>query len=459
MLGHKRKEIACAGLCLWLCHSCSSGSGTVYLDEIDRSGVRLGVTVGKITAFGSIFVDGTRFDTANTEISLNGIAVAESELRVGQVARIRGTREAATGSAETVAVDALLAGRLTLVDVLAKRLTVGGTTVVYNQSTVFKPDAAQLTNGQRVTVYGYEGVGATIEATRVETAAVSADLVLGVTSNVDSSNLRFFVRQTEVDYSSAELRGMSEVVEDARVRVTGEEQNGVLVAALVENVETAIAEDTEVEIEGVVTESLSNDEFSLGPDRIRIDSSTSFENGDAMNVVEGQELELTGHVEGALIRAVEITFVTEAATFLISFIDAVEGQTIDILGQSWTVDAETVLIDDTEESGQTFSVEDLRVGDWLKLDATTDRRIAKLKRIGAEDKTELHGEVTAVDPALGIVELSGVSVFVSSTAEYPEAGSQSVAEYLSSLTVGDGLKAEGRNDGSGTLNATKVEPL
>ena len=50
-----------------------------------------GMSTGTITNFGSVYVNGIKFDTSNASITVNGEEVSEDELHVGMISTIDGT--------------------------------------------------------------------------------------------------------------------------------------------------------------------------------------------------------------------------------------------------------------------------------------------------------------------------------------------------------------------------------
>src|SRR5882724_3235046 len=76
------------------------------------------LATGTITGFGSIYVNGVHFQTSSATIRKNGQTVAESQLAVGEVARVKGQKNATdgTGVADSIDVDESVVGPIAAID-------------------------------------------------------------------------------------------------------------------------------------------------------------------------------------------------------------------------------------------------------------------------------------------------------------------------------------------------------
>ncbi|HET7764107.1 MAG TPA: DUF5666 domain-containing protein, partial [Burkholderiales bacterium] len=67
-------------------------------------------SIGTITNFGSVFVNGVEFNTSGTTILLDDHPAAQSDLRVGMVVTVSGSRSGSSGSAARIDVDGAVRG-------------------------------------------------------------------------------------------------------------------------------------------------------------------------------------------------------------------------------------------------------------------------------------------------------------------------------------------------------------
>src|SRR5204862_8075520 len=132
------------------------------------------VTSGTITAFGSIFVNGVRYDVSAASLTKNDTSVAQSALSVGEVALVRGREDAQSGqgAADRVYVEDRVVGPTRAIDAAGRQLTVLGQTISVTASTSFGPgitpaDLTGLKMGDGIEVSGLAGTGGHIMATRI----------------------------------------------------------------------------------------------------------------------------------------------------------------------------------------------------------------------------------------------------------------------------------------------------
>ncbi len=145
------------------------------------------VTVGKIDAFGSVFVNGVEYATDGASYLVNGSSASDDgALSVGMVVRVKGSRDnQGKGTATEVRYDEEINGPAAAVavdpaDGTIKHFMIFGQPVVANATTVFKGDNgasygfADLADGDHVEVSGdYDGDA--LIATFIELKGAGAD--------------------------------------------------------------------------------------------------------------------------------------------------------------------------------------------------------------------------------------------------------------------------------------------
>ena len=142
-------------------------------------------TVGTITGFGSVFVNGVEFETAGANISVDEADAAESNLKVGMVVTVQGqvNPDGSTGTATSIQFSDELEGQVIsnsiiapdttgVIDIMGQQITITGTTVFESDVTGITT-IDQIVAGNIVEVSGTVTGPGSIEATRIEVKAAT----------------------------------------------------------------------------------------------------------------------------------------------------------------------------------------------------------------------------------------------------------------------------------------------
>lgn len=207
---------------------------------------RTGVSLGTIANFGSVVVNGVRYETSTAAFTIDDSPGSQSDLRVGQVVFISGTSDDnfATGSADSVSFDDNVEGPAQSIDLALGQLVVLGQTVIVGPDTSFDDSISPasldgLAVGDIVEVSGFVAANGDIAATRIELKPAGSQFeVHGIVSGLDTGTLQFSINALVVDYSAATLDGFpGGVISDGDfVEAKGDSlsPNGELLASKVE---------------------------------------------------------------------------------------------------------------------------------------------------------------------------------------------------------------------------------
>lgn len=194
---------------------------------------------GAITGFGSVIVNGIRWDDAAADVTDEfGATRTRPELALGMVVEIQGTADetAGTGVAGAIRVLSELRGPIAAIDRPAGRVVVLGTTVQSSAATAWADSTglASLGVGQQVEVWGYpDREAGVLRATRIEPITAPA---------------RPFVLRgpvAELDRAAGTLRVGAQRVDLRRVSpAPGQAAAASVLAALVDGATVAVAAST-----------------------------------------------------------------------------------------------------------------------------------------------------------------------------------------------------------------------
>jgi len=366
--------------------SCSGGeSGTGY-----QQGQ---TTVGEVTGFGSIYVNGIHFNTDSAAVEIDGNASDELNLSVGMIVKVVGTVNASRteGVANQIYMSTAIEGLVFANNYgTDNTINVMGQIVNISNDTHFNSSVPGIItvndlveNDTIVEVHGFTGgngeffatminvVGTGGTATEVKirgiiqsstgTTAGSTFLLGGITVQFDNSTvLEGGLQMTDL------VNGVFVAVESSNYSIG----MGQVLATKIEPVNEHEAEGTSYELEGIVTDitNIGSSEFSLNGQRVLFDLNTQFEGGTSADIQLATELEVKGVVQSdSSILASEIAFHAESDMGVEGLVTSIGTNTLTIDGATTVMVNElTSYIDDVDELNHTFHFNQITVGMQIK---------------------------------------------------------------------------------------------
>ena len=455
--------------------ACGGGSNS----STTSSGMQSVATLGTITAFGSVYVNGVRYDVGTAILKKNGRSVTQSGLAVGEVALVQGHQNLQTGQgdASSVEVEDNVVGPIASIDTMANRLTVLGQTVDVTASTSFGEgispgDLTGLAVGDAIEVSGFTGADGAIAATRIARADADEKLqVLGTVAGLDATAHIFMINGLTVDYSTAMLSGFSaghpangdlvvargSVFDAAGVKLTAES---------LQPAETDLREMEDgghVEQEGLITRFASATDFDVGDLHVTTTADTLFEDGTASDLALNVRVEVRGMFDasGVLVAdRIEIDHIP--AIELEATVTAVDApnNTLTLLGVTVTVDANTRYEDQSSAQVQLFTLQDVNVGDTVEVrgfesPAGSGAVLAsKLERKPPSTEVEVRGPFAPTTPPQFMILGITIDATNASFGDVEEEDSVNATDFYTKA-VGQIVEVRGTATGS-MVTATEV---
>ena len=273
---------------------------------------------GRITGFGSIIVDGVRYDdSAATFSDDDGGMRDRSAMRLGMVVEVQGGRiDPATARARAAAfvIRNEVEGPIEAVDAAAGTLTVLGQSLRVDASTVYEDVAglAGLSVGQLVEVYSLPGTDGRRLATRIDReSAMQRYTLRGRVASVDAEARTLRIGAATVSYANLALPRPPVAGQLVKVDLATVPVAGAWVATRMRDggLASRVADRNELEVEGRVSGFESLARFNVGG--VPVDASgpgVRFEDGARTALAEGVRVEVEGRmVDGVLVaRTVEL---------------------------------------------------------------------------------------------------------------------------------------------------------
>lgn len=453
--------------------SCTSGNDLAE-GGIEGTGIDDGISyasVGTVTGFGSIYVNGIHFQTDTSNVTVNHQSSNEDALKLGMVVQVFGTVDEATneGIAETVIYDQNLEGAITAIEVVdahSMQITVLGQTLLVEDTIEMEGTSfATLAIGNVIEVCGYVDNNDNLVATRIELVDVEyngeTSLELeGTIAALNTEQQQFKIKGQTIMYNNAQLDLMGESISTGmQVEVQGHEldENNHLIAdtITIKAVPSQFEKSAAMSIEGIVSGFQSFDNFYVNG--IKVDASSA-------KFIQGSKNQLSDDVKVIVKGSFEIdsgsTFKINATSirFDIKGDSKIQASVINIDSDSLTfnlsgVDVQTESFtsykDNKPGKNKYFHFDDLAVGDTIQARGSmiSDHFVATdIKRLnGNQNGVSINGYVTAMSSDQ--ITVLNTELDLSALDNWPT--------IVESIDIGDKVAIEGNYD-AGTIVVTQI---
>ncbi|GGY81132.1 DUF5666 domain-containing protein [Marinobacter zhanjiangensis] len=407
----------------------------------DTTASASGTSVGPVSGFGSVYVNGTYFNTDDLGGSItsdDGLSL-ESELEKGMILQVKADwdDDRNEGRASRVEYDDTLRGALTAFtwDEVENTgsLTVAGQTVVLDGRTVIKSvdDLATVAGAPanyRVRVSAWRQGDGSFRASFVGIRPVADRFtgddereteVEGVIADLDRDTRTFTINGLQVDYQLAEfdddLDGADDLRDGLVVEVEGYLSQGVLMAREIEGDDDGFDNDDDVEISGAIAGDYdaNTHQFMLNGVTVQVANGTEFDDGLGEDqLTDGLFVKVEGEYRDGLLYAEEIEAQGGDAE-LEGMIDSVNlaDDRMQVSGVTVAITINTLIEDDDDDDdddarSRTRDLESLAPGQYVEIegrqrsdDSGSYLEAFKIEREdddGEDDDAEVEGRVDEI---------------------------------------------------------------
>jgi hypothetical protein len=320
LAGAWRQVLFGAAVCAALLPGCGGGVGTGGTGSFSTS-----YSSGTITGFGSVIVNGVRFDDTAAVVEDNdGTRRTRDDLKLGMTVDIDSgpiTRAAAgdSASATRILVNSELRGPVGSVNVPGNSLTVMGQRVSVDVTTVFDDNLvgglAGLTPGALVQVYAvFDPALASYRASRIEPASASADWHLRgpLAAAADTVAVTLIVGSTTYSYAGASgVPASLAAGQFVRLTLVAGTAAGSFRVTRFGTALQAVADVDEVELKGLISSFTSINSFSVNGRPVDASATTTFTPANGAGLVLGARVKVEGTLRSGTLRAREVDLVTD----------------------------------------------------------------------------------------------------------------------------------------------------
>ncbi|MBN8487892.1 MAG: hypothetical protein J0M20_09255 [Burkholderiales bacterium] len=297
---------------------CGGGGGGGADDSGNTGGSNpvVSFTSGAISGFGSIIVNGVRFDdSAASILDDKGGRLSRDDLHLGAQVEIEGgsiDRSSGRATALTIRVGSELKGSVTAVNLGAQSLELLGQTVLVTSTTVFDDSLggglSAIRVGQLIEVHArYDAAQGAYVASRIEREDSSNEFKLrGMVSALDSAAKTFRIGSAVINFAA--VTSVPAGLADGawiRVRVQPAQVDGQWVATSLEDGRHRSGDDrSETEVKGFITAWTSATQFSV--DGMPVDASGAEFKDSRSAIVLGAFVEVEGALRDGVLIAREV---------------------------------------------------------------------------------------------------------------------------------------------------------
>jgi len=467
--------------------SCSGGGGGSSNEGGGGGGIGgTGVSArGSIDGFGSIFVNGIRYDTSNANISLDDNSATEDMLALGMVVNVQGTlnSDGVTGTATTITYDDDVQGPVTSLSLSTdgNQLTfsVLGISVVANRtSTVFDDVTfASLANNDLVEVSGLvNGVGDLI-ASRIERKDnfipdTSEIELKGVVTNASLTSFTlagFYTVNIDGATDLSDLQG-GNVTNGLQVEVKGtlNSAGDTISANRIKDEDDffggANNNNIEVSLEGIITNFNSVADFEVAG--IPVNASNALSVPSSLVLTNNLPIEVEGNIVNGVLIATEIE-IEEGSIEISAPVQSVNlsSNTITVIfAGAQTIDVQTnnqTRLDDDTDVEDVLTIDEINTNDFLEisayLESNGDVIATEIKRDETDDQ-ELQAPVESITSGVDIT-LLGITFPVDGGTDYENANDTPITaiQFFNSVSVGSLVKIQDNEPSDGTADEVEFE--
>lgn len=272
------------------------------------------VYAGPISGFGSVIVNGMRFDTVGARLSDDdGKSVSLQDLSLGMTVSVNGTTNDTTarGTANSVSLVHGNTGPITAINTTGGTFTVQGVTVKTTAATAYKDVSAfsALVVGDVVEVYGAVQSDNTVMATLVDKEGANyTNRLVGRISGLNTVAQTFQVGAVVVNYAGASRSGVLVNGAEVKVKAAQSPVNGVLTADTIRvsdgvSYGASVATGAYLKLKGVAEAAPVNGLVTVSGTRVNL-SQAVYEGG--TGIASGAFIEVKGAWDGSVLQAFKV---------------------------------------------------------------------------------------------------------------------------------------------------------
>ena len=426
---------------------------------------------GIVSGFGSVYIDGTEFDTDAATIRFVGEDVPVSRLSVGDRVAVTGTLDRdGNARAERIVFQRTLDGPIERIETDGERGTLVALeqTVHFDGDTVFvNTPAAELAVGDLIAVSGFTQSANRVQAESIrqsETGFVPNDSTLEIEGRVDRiDGTQLAVGDQTIDFANAEVRPAGATLNtNSRIEAfgtRGASRSDALIASRINitSLNTAPA-GRQMLVGAAIDDYSSASDFVAGNWRIDASGAQRLDDGTTA-LAPGVVVSVRGVFENNRVKARTLRVEPRSNAMLEARIESTDADSLTLLGRTIGVSADTGYIDNSATGDRTLRLDTLAPGDPVRVQAYVDgddntATARSIERVSADqaDAAAIAGAVTSTarSGTGATLVVAGVSARLDdATTSYQDANGDAVAAqtFYNAVDAGARVRLTGPQNG------------
>ncbi|OUS28648.1 hypothetical protein A9Q99_11585 [Gammaproteobacteria bacterium 45_16_T64] len=389
-------------------------------DGIEGTGIIAGaenqlITYGPITQFGSIYVNGAKYEIDDAAITFTN-NIGNPELRLGMMVQVNTDwqqQDNGVFTAQSVLFDKQLEGPIASVTAMGDTLTLtvlGSTVIVDNNTSIHRVLSTPMVAGKMVTVSGITNEKQQLLATYISVHAQpfddEQDIEFEATIQaIDHAEQRLTINGMSIDVSHTQWKHstLDSIQVGDKVEVIGQ-YHGTTHSVTANRIrykrhELDVSNGNRVDLDTFVTHYKSNNTFQLNG--FASDASNAhFVVGNAEDLRNGTRIRAVGYINNKgtfAIRSIRIKEKSKSSLKApVSSIDTTLGSMV-VLGLEGKVSTDTLYNSTLEKHNKYISLRDIEVGSWVDIKGrmVNDNFLIKsVSEIAPRNNVVLKGPIT-----------------------------------------------------------------
>lgn len=409
-------------------------------------------TIGTVSGFGSLYVNGVRYNTDNADFTVNGQLGSEDAIRLGDRVVLSGlTNNQGRFIANSVNYEATATGQIQHNDYANETITIHGQTfVLTGESNLEEVTFNALKQGDfaEISAVYSEQRGFLISKLERKDDEDTLSLTAKVTA-LDSANNTLTISDTTFDTSNVTVP--QELAVGNIVKIEFNQLNDVNVITYIEIENYDEHDGVSVILDGPIA-NVTDNSITIANTQVLINDDTDFENISLAQLANGTRVVVEAIIINNQHIAEEIALYISADSDIEGVITDIDLalNTITVNEREYTITPFTLFDDESSADDKQLTLSSLAIGDFVEIDFYSDDNdnafVTKLEREeqSENDEISISGKVSNINLDTNTFNVSGITVFVNASSELENrfGNDVPVQDFMASLSDNDKLELE-----------------